>query len=272
MKQSIFKLFFLFISCATIWAQSNIEDALNFRDEFDTKKLYNLKNNFDGSHKLTLIDFYEHFANCVIAEDILSENKLKDISKENLVSLIDENISGWESNLLMYNSKDLDSINLNLNKLSYNDYIYQLVQSTYSYTLFSSFKPLEDGSYLLLINMASMGASNNYTLITKNDYGYNEYSTNDLDNMLYRESILLSKKLNGEYTPSFSRHGASITTINGKKYYKIFFSERNDAGCCPSAIVAIPSFSNDNYYDLDSFYAKNDREDENKPIDWKKLN
>jgi hypothetical protein len=273
MKQQNLTFFLVLITFHTLNAQNSNKDVVNFRDNFDTKSLYQLRSNFDGKHKNTLIDFYSHYINCEIAEDIIISNNLTDISKENLVELIDENINGWDKDLLLSNTNELDSISVALNKFDYDQFGKEVKLINYSPYMFYEFSKLDEGTYLFLVNMSSLGASNNYTILTNKLFPTNDkYLSIDLDDFLVKESGLLTKKLNGIYSSSFSRNGASLTEINGKNYYVIYFSEQSDAGCCPSIIVAIPSFLNENYYELDTYYAKKENKEENKQIKWEKLN
>lgn len=265
------------LKMAELNAQNSNKDVVNYRDNFDTKSLFQLRNNFDAKHKITLVDYYLHFINCVIAEDIISENKLTDISKENLVKLIDKNISdyGFE-NLLLSSINELDSISAALNKLAYDQFRKEVIVANYGLYMSYDFSKLEEGTYLFTLNISGVGSGFNSTILTNRYYsGGGSYNSLDLDDLLVSETNLLMRRLNKIYRPSFSSKGASLRLINGKNYFVVYFSEEFDATCCPSILVAIPSFSNlndDNYYQLDRFYIEKEYVEENKPIKWKKLN
>jgi hypothetical protein len=259
---------------AELNTQNSNKDVVNFRDNFDTKSLYQLRNNFDSKNKITLVDYYSHFINCAIAEDIIRENKLTDISKKNLVKLIGKNISdyGFE-NLLISSTNELDSISAALNKLVYDQFRKEVIVVNYGLYMSYDFSKLEEGTYLFTLNISGTGSSFNSTMLTNRYYsGAGSYSSLDLDDLLVSETELLMRKLNKIYRSSFSRYGAQLKEINGKNYFVVYFSEEFDYGSGPSILVAIPSFSNDNYYQLDKFYIEKEYVEENKPIKWKKLN
>ena len=262
------------LKMAELNAQNSNKDVVNYRDNFDTKSLFQLRNNFDAKHKISLVDYYSHFINCSIAEDIIRENKLTDISKENLVKLIDDNISDYEiEDLLLSSTNELDSITAALNKLAYDQFRKEVIVANYGLYMSYDFSKLEKGTYLLTVNMSGTGSSFNSKMLTNRLHSWDEsYSSLDYDELLMSETNLLMRKLNKIYRSSFSIKGASLKVINGKNYFVVYFSEEFDEVCCPSILVAIPSFSNDNYDQLDKFYIEKEYVEENKPIKWKKLN
>ena len=267
----------LLLSIVKLNSQNSNKFVVNYRDIYDTKSLFQLRNNIEGKYKITLVDYYSHFINCAIAEDIIRENKNINIPKENLVKLIDKNISDYEiENLLISSTNELDSISAELNKLDYNQFGKEVIVVNYGPYMSYYLEKLEEGTYLFTVNMSGVGSSFNSEILTNVYHSADgRYNSIDLDDLLVSETNLLIRKLNRNYQSSFSRHGASLKKINGNNYFIVNFKEEFDGDCCPSILVAIPSFSNylnDNYYRLDKFYIEKENIEENKPIKWKKLN